>query len=54
MLTHLPNRVFNLSTVAFSLWNGNLAQYLWSMFLKSYVKVQLKWTQNDFKYYYSI
>ena len=32
--THMANQVFNISTLVFSLQNGNLAQYLSFMVLK--------------------
>ena len=34
MFTDIPNPVFNISALAFSLWDGNLALYLWFMVLK--------------------
>ena len=47
MFTHVPNRVVNISALAFSPWNGNLAQHLWFMVFKKLrknsIKVNSKW-----------
>ena len=47
--------IWYISTLTFSLWNGNLAQYLWFMvFQKATSKFNIRESKMVFKYHHSI
>ena len=48
VFTHMPNRVFNIPTFAFALWNGNLDQYSDLWFFKKLRKNLVNMNSNWF------